>query len=190
MKKLLITGFDPFGGATVNPAWEAVQRLPEQIGEFTLEKMQIPTAFGEAAGIVIAKAEAYSPDAVICVGQAGGRSAVTPERIGVNMRSASIPDNRGVQPLEQPVVPGGPDGIFSPLPVYDMAKAIREQGLPGQVSNTAGTFVCNDVLYTLLHHFPSMPIGFIHVPWLPEQGSPSLELEKTVEALKAAIAAI
>ena len=192
MKKLLITGFDPFGGAAVNPAWEAVDRLPERIGDYELMKLQIPTAFGEAARLVIRQAEAWAPDVILSVGQAGGRSAVTPERIGVNMRSAAIPDNRGVQPLEQAIVPGGPDGLFSPLPVYEMAKAIRKQELPGQVSNTAGTYVCNDVLYTLLHRFRGTKtrVGFIHVPWLPQQGSPSLEPEKTVKALIAAIEVI
>ena len=190
--KLLITGFDPFGGASVNPAWEAVQRLPDSIGRYELIKLQSPTAFGEAARLVIARAEECRPDVIVCVGQAGGRSAVTPERIGINVRSATIADNRGIQPAGEPIVPDGPDGIFSPLPVEAMARAIREAELPGQVSNTAGTFVCNDVLYTLLHHLQGSGVraGFILVPWLPEQGSPSLELEKTVEALTAAVGAI
>lgn len=192
MKKLLITGFDPFGGAEINPAWEAVQRLPDTIGQFSLIRLQIPTVFTEAAERVIRQAESCCPDVILSVGQAGGRSAVTPERIGINMRSASIADNRGYQPLEEPVIPGGPDGIFSPLPVAKMAQAIWDRGLPGQVSNTAGTFVCNEVLYTLLYRFQGTAtrVGFIHVPWLPEQGSPSLELDRTVEALQAAISAL
>ena len=192
MKKLLITGFEPFGGAAVNPAWEAVKRLPERIGDYELMKLQIPTAFGEAAQLVLSWAESWKPDAVIAVGQAGGRSAVTPERIGINLRLATIPDNRGVQPAGEKVMLDGPDGLFSPLPVENMAEAIRKKGLPGQVSNTAGTFVCNDVLYSLLYRFKGTAVraGFIHVPWLPEQGSPSLELEKTVQALTAAIEVI
>lgn len=190
--KLLITGFDPFGGAQINPSWEAVQQLPDRIGDYELCKLQIPTVFDGAAQRVLERAAEWKPDVILCVGQAAGRSAVTPERIGINVRSARIPDNAGVQPQEQPVVAGGPDGIFSTLPVADMAAAICDAGLPGAVSNSAGTFVCNDVLYTLLYQYNGMPVrvGFIHVPWLPEQGMPNLPLEKTVEALTAAILAI
>lgn len=190
--KLLITGFDPFGGAQINPSWEAVQQLPDRIGDYELCKLQIPTVFDGAAQRVLERAAEWKPDVILCVGQAAGRSAVTPERIGINVRSARIPDNAGVQPKEQPVVAGGPDGIFSTLPVADMAAAICDAGLPGAVSNSAGTFVCNDVLYTLLYQYNGMPVrvGFIHVPWLPEQGTPNLPLEKTVEALTAAILAI
>lgn len=192
MKKLLITGFDPFGGESVNPAWEAVKRLPDTAGGFVLYKRMIPTVFSEAAQAVLAAAEAVKPDVILCIGQAGSRAAVTPERVGINVRSARIPDNAGNQPQEEPVVIGGPDGLFATVPVTSMAAAIREAGLPGQVSNTAGTFVCNDTLYTLLHHYLDTPVqvGFIHVPWLPEQGTPNLPLEDTVAALTAAITAI
>lgn len=192
MKKLLITGFDPFGGQSVNPSWLAVEQLPEQVGEFALCKLMIPTVFEKAAQIVMEKAAQIGTDVILCVGQAGGRSAVTPERIGINVRSASIPDNEGVQPVEVPVVEGGPDGIFATVPVYAMTQAIREAGLPGAVSNSAGTFVCNDVLYTLLHHYAGTKtrVGFIHVPYLPTQGEPNLPLEDTVKALTAAIEAV
>ena len=192
MKKLLITGFDPFGGETVNPAWEAVKLLPDTIGEYVLYKLEIPTVFGVAASTVLAKAEEIHPDVILCIGQAGTRNAVTPERIGINIRSARIADNTGNQPLEQPIVPNGPDGLFSTVPVKAMADAITAAGLPGAVSNTAGAFVCNDTLYTLLHHFQNTPVrvGFIHVPWLPEQGSPSLPLADTAKALEAAISAL
>lgn len=192
MKKLLITGFDPFDGASVNPSWEAVKLLPEQIGNFELCKLQIPTVFGLAAATVLEKAAKISPDAIICVGQAGGRAAVTPERIGINIRDARICDNTGISPKDEPIVPGGPDGLFSTLPVKAMIEAIQESGLPAAISNTAGTFVCNDVLYTLLHHYQGSGVrcGFIHVPYLPEQGSPSLTLEQTVQALTAAISAL
>lgn len=190
--KLLITGFDPFGGAQINPSWEAVQQLPDRIGDYELCKLQIPTVFDGAAQRVLERAAEWKPDVILCVGQAAGRSAVTPERIGINVRSARIPDNAGVQPQEQPVVAGGPDGIFSTLPVAEMAASISSAGLPGAVSNSAGTFVCNDVLYTLLYQYSGTPVrvGFVHVPWLPEQGTPNLPLEKTVEALTAAILAI
>ncbi len=191
MATLLITGFDPFGGEAINPAWEAVRRLPERIGPYRVHVLQIPTVFGLAAETVLARARELQPDVILCVGQAGGRSAVTPERIGINLRDAGLPDNRGNQPRETPILPGGPDGLFATVPVAAMAQAIREAGLPGAVSNTAGTFVCNDVLYTLLQACSGTPtrVGFIHVPWLPQQGQPSLPLEDTLAALTAAIEA-
>ena len=192
MGKLLITGFDPFGGETVNPSWEAVKLLPEQIGEYVLEKLQIPTVFARAAQTVLEKAEEAQPDVILCIGQAGGRSAVTPERIAINIRSASIPDNARNQPAEEPIVPDGADGIFATVPVAKMVQAIQAAELPGAVSNTAGTFVCNDTLYMLLHRYAgtAVRVGFIHVPYLPEQGMPNLPLEKIAQALTAAIEAL
>ncbi|MDD5954080.1 MAG: pyroglutamyl-peptidase I [Firmicutes bacterium] len=192
MKRLLITGFDPFGGAQINPSWEAVKGLPERIGACELTKLRIPTVFGTAAQTVLDKAAEVLPDVILCIGQAGGRGAVTPERIGINIRSAKIPDNAGNRPDGEPVVPAGPDGIFSTVPVDAMAAAICGAGLPGAVSNTAGTFVCNDTLYTLLYHYADTPVraGFIHVPYLPEQGTPNLSLEKIIQALTAAIQAL
>ena len=189
MKKLLITGFDPFGGESVNPSWEAVQLLPDRIGEYELYKLQIPTVFGVAPQQVLQEASLVNPDVILCIGQAGGRAAVTPERIGINVRSARIADNAGNQPKEELIVPNGPDGLFATVPVVKMAQAIQNAGLPGAVSNTAGAFVCNDTLYTLLHHYAgtSVRAGFIHVPYIPEQGTPSLPLEQTVQALIAAI---
>ena len=195
MKHLLITGFDPFGGETVNPSWEAVSRLPDTIGDYRLTKLQIPTVFSRAARTVLDAAKDDIPDVILCIGQAGGRDAVTPERIAVNMASATIADNAGISPKEEPILPGGPDGIFSTVPVARMAEAIREAGLPGKISNTAGTFVCNDTLYRLLHRFAgtAVRVGFIHVPWLPEQakeGAPSMELQDITAALTAAIGAL
>ena len=195
MKHLLITGFDPFGGEAVNPSWEAVSRLPDIIGNYRLTRLQIPTVFGLAADTVLAAAAKDAPDVILCVGQAGGRDAVTPERVAINMASARIADNAGNQPLEQPIVPGAPDGIFATVPVAAMAEAITAAGLPGKISNTAGTFVCNDTLYRLLHRFAGTPVraGFIHVPWLPEQakeGAPSMLLADITAALAAAIGAL
>lgn len=188
---LLITGFDPFGGETINPAWEAVKLLPEIIGNFCVHKLQIPTVFGLAAETVLEAAETIHPDVILCIGQAGGRAAVTPERVAINLRDARIPDNQGNQPVEFPIVPDGPAAYFSTVPVSRMAQAIRDAGLPGQVSNTAGTFVCNGTLYALLHRYTgtNVRVGFIHVPYLPQQGTPSLPLEDTVAALTAAIQA-
>lgn len=194
MKKLLITGFDPFGGESINPAWEAVRLLPDVIRDFELVKLEIPTVFGAAAQVVIDKADEIHPDAIISVGQAGGRAAVTPEMVGINLRYASIPDNMGALPCDIPIAEGGPAAYFSTLPVRAMAKAICDAGLPGAVSYSAGSFVCNDVLYSLLHRFDGTAVraGFIHVPFLPEQtvDKPSLPLEQTAAALRAAIEAI
>ena len=192
MKKLLITGFDPFDGASINPSWEAVKLLPDRIGDYEIHKLQIPTVFALAPRTVLDKAEKLRPDVIISVGQAGGRAAVTPERIGINVRDARITDNAGISPKDDPIVPGGPDGYFSTLPVRAMIEAIQAAGLPAAISNTAGTFVCNDVLYSLLHryHGTGVRCGFIHVPYLPEQGTPSLTLEQTVQALTAAVSAL
>ncbi len=188
---LLITGFDPFGGERVNPSWLAVSRLPDTIGKYSVHKMGIPTVYGEAAAKVLEKAKELQPDLILCVGQAGGRDAVTPERIAVNIRDARIPDNAGNQPRGEFVVSDGPAAYFSTVPVKEMAEAIRNAHSPAAVSNSAGAFVCNDVLYTLLHHYhgSTTRVGFIHVPYLPEQGSPSLPLEQTIAALIAAVQA-
>lgn len=195
MKHLLITGFDPFGGETVNPAWEAVSRLPDAIGPYRLTKLQIPTVFRTAAETVLAAAATDAPDVILCIGQAGGRNAVTPERVAINLMDARIPDNAGNQPTETPILPGGPDGLFSTVPVRAMADAIIAAGLPGAVSNTAGTFVCNDTLYRLLHHYAhtDVKVGFIHVPHLPEQakeGGPCMPLEDIIYALAVIIGAL
>lgn len=192
MKKLLITGFDPFGGEKINPAWEAVKLLPDRIGEYELCKLEIPTVFGLAGQRVLEMAQEARPNVILCIGQAGGRSAVTPERIGVNIRDARIPDNAGNQPRGEFCVQDGPAAYFATVPVIAMEEAIKAAGLPATVSNSAGAFVCNDVLYTLLHHYAGtdVKVGFIHVPFLPEQGTPHLPLEDTVKALAAAIEVI
>lgn len=188
-RKLLITGFDPFGGASVNPAWQAVRLLPDTIADFAIHKLEIPTVFGKAAETVLDTAERIHPDVILCIGQAGGRAAVTPERIGVNIRDAKIADNQGNMPRGEFCAAEGPAAYFSNVPVMAMAEAIQAAGLPGMVSNSAGAFVCNDTLYCLLHHYAGtdVKVGFIHVPYAPEQGSPSLPLEQTAAALEAAI---
>lgn len=194
MKDLLITGFDPFGGESTNPSWEAVRRLPDEIGGYRLWKQELPTVFGEAAEKVLATVETVQPDAILCVGQAGGRKAVTPEVVAINLREASIPDNRGNQIVNEPIVPDGPAAYFATAPVRNMVTAIREAGYPAALSYSAGAFVCNDLLYTLLHQAKVVPcVGFIHVPYLPEQakeGVPSMPLTDIVAALTAAIAVL
>ena len=191
-KRLLITGFDPFGGETVNPSWEAVRLLPEAVGAYRLTKLQIPTIFGQAAETVLTAARELRPDVILCIGQAGGRSAVTPEVVAINLQEARIPDNAGNQPMNVPVVENAPAAYFSTVPVRTMVKAIQDAGLPAALSYSAGTFVCNDVLYTLLHCFDGTQtqVGFVHVPFLPEQAkdnTPCLHLPQIVQALTAAI---
>ena len=195
MKQLLITGFDPFGGQSVNPSWEAVCRLPDEVGHWKLTKLQIPTVFGKAAQAVLEAAKAVMPDAIVCVGQAGGRAAITPEVVAINLREARIPDNAGNQPENLPVVEGGPCGYFATVPVRQMVQAMTAAGYPAALSYSAGTFVCNDVLYTLLHRFDgtATQVGFVHVPFLPEQAGdthPSLPLDGIIAALTAAITAM
>ena len=194
--KILLTAFDPFGGERVNPAREAAAALPEGVGGAEIVKLWIPTAFGQGADRVIRAMDDLRPDAVISLGQAGGRKAVTPERIAINWMDAHISDNAGRQPREQFIEAGGPDGCFSTLPVEAMAAAIREIGLPGEVSLSAGAFVCNEVMYRVLRHaaktMPDTRCGFIHVPFLPEQvrekpDKPCLSLRDMVRALTAAL---
>ena len=148
MKKLLVTGFDPFGGQPVNPAREAVLRLPDTVGGYEIAKLEIPTVFGLAAETVWKVADELRPHAILCVGQAGGRSAVTPEVVAINLREASIPDNAGNMPVDSPVMENAPAAYFATLPVRDMVQAVKERGIPCALSYTAGTFVCNDLLYT------------------------------------------
>ena len=197
--RILITAFDPFGGESVNPAREAMGLLPPEIGGSQLRKLEIPTAFGEAAGLVCREMDRLRPDAVISLGQAGGRKAVTPERVAINVADARIADNRGRQPVDQALVPGGPAAYFSTLPIKAMVERIRGEGLAGEVSNSAGTFVCNEVMYRALHHaagaMPHVRCGFIHVPYIPRQtaekpDTPSMELEDIVRALAAAVGAL
>lgn len=188
MKKLLITGFDPFGGETVNPSWEAVRRLPDRIGDIEITKMQIPTVFGKAFKCVLDAAQSMQPDFIICVGQAGGRKGVTPEAVGINLREAAIPDNEGNLIQNEPIIKDAPAAYFSTVPVREMVRNMKEAGLSASLSYSAGAFVCNDTLYSLLHHFEGTATrcGFIHVPFLPEQAkenTPSMTLDDIVLSL-------
>lgn len=189
MKTLLITGFEPFGEDTVNPSWEAVSRLPDTVGDWRVHRLRLPVVFGQAAERVIAEADRLRADAVISVGLAGGRKAVTPEMVAINLRHGRIADNAGNQPQDAPVDAGGPAAYFATLPVRAMAAAITDAGLPGAVSYSAGAYVCNDVMYSLLRHYENTPVraGFIHVPYMSGMGEPSLPLEQIVQALTAAV---
>ena len=193
MKRLLITGFEPFGGESTNPSWDAVCQLPAQIGTYELTKLRIPVVFGKAAETVIQAADMLCPAVILCIGQAGGRSAITPELVGINLRHASIPDNDGNQPQDKPIFADGDNAHFSTLPVRKMVAAINATGIPAQVSYSAGAYVCNDVLYTLLSHFQGSDtkVGFIHVPYsTDQQKTPAMALADIVKGLITAIESI
>lgn len=197
--KVLITGFDPFGGAAINPAYEAVKLLPDTIEGAEIHRLEIPTVF-EKDGEVLAKAiDEQEPDIVICVGQAGGRSDISIEKVAINLMEARIPDNEQQQPLNQVIHEDGETAYFATIPVKAMVSNVKEAGIPSSVSYTAGTFVCNDIMYRLLYlaekKEQTIKGGFIHVPYLPEQvvdlpvGTPSLPVETIAKGLEAAVAA-
>lgn len=196
--KILVTGFDPFGGEKINPAIEAVKLLPKRIEAAEIIKLEIPTIFNKSAEVVKQAIIQEQPDYVLNVGQAGGRRALTPERVAININDGSIPDNAGYQPLGEPIQPDGPAAYFTQLPIKAMVAAIRQAGVPASVSNTAGTYVCNHIFYQVQYmrdkEFPNLKAGFIHIPFLPEQAvknnQPSMALETIVKGLTAAIAAI
>ena len=189
--RLLVTAFEPFGGETVNAAQEVLARMPEEIGDTRLVRRVLPVAFDAAAEELRRAVAETAPDAVLCLGQAGGRTALTPERVAVNLRDARIPDNAGARPVDEPVVPGGPAAYFATLPVRAMTEAIRAAGLPAELSNTAGTYVCNTVMYTLLDLLakerPGVRGGFLHLPRAQESG---LTYEALVRGVEAAVRAI
>ena len=192
MKKLLITGFEPFGGEEINPSAGVLRLLPERIGEYKVETLCLPVVFGEAAEKALAAAERIRPDFLICIGQAGGRAAITPELVGINLRHAEIPDNSGRKPKDEPIIEGGQAAYFSTLPVRKMVEAIRAEGISAGVSYSAGAYVCNDLLYTLLYRFDGRAtrVGFIHIPYSEEQvKTPNMPLQDIARGLVAAIKA-
>ena len=196
--KILVTGFTPFGGEKINPSWEAVRRLPDHVGGAEIVKREIPTEFDASGAVLHGLLEQLRPDAVLCVGQYGGASCIRVERVAVNLRDARIADNAGRQPADEPVVAGAPDAYFASIPTRRIVDALRERDIPAQLSYSAGTFVCNNLLYCALHEstqrYPALRCGFVHVPFLPEQardgGAPSMSLKLMTEALTAAIGVI
>lgn len=196
---ILVTAFDPFGGENVNPALEAVKQLDETIGEHTITKLEIPTVFHESKDVIQHALEQHHYDAVLSIGQAGGRFNITPERVGINIDDARIADNKGNQPIDVAIQPDGAPAYFSNLPVKAMTEAIKKAGVPASLSNTAGTFVCNHVLYQLGYlsdkYYPNLQFGFIHVPFIPEQVTDkpvksSMSLDTITKGLTASINAI
>ncbi len=193
--KILVTGFDPFGGETVNPSWEAVKLLPDTIAGAEIVKKLLPTEFCRGEELLLAAMVEHNPDMVLCTGQAAGRGAISFERVAVNLRDASIPDNAGYTPADEAVCPGGESAYFVTLPVKAMAEAVKNAGLPAELSLSAGTFVCNDVLYTLLRRLDGSGTagGFVHLPLSPHQAAgktpppPSMEIDQMARGLEIAI---
>lgn len=196
--KLLLTAFTPFDGEKINPALEAVKLVKDRIGNLLIVKLEVPTVFGKSIDTVRDAIEREKPDFVLSIGQAGGRAEITPERVAINLDDARIPDNEGNQPIDEPIFPDGENAYFSTLPVKAMVEAIRKEGLPSSLSNSAGTYVCNHLMYGVLYYLDKRPVikaGFIHVPYIPEQTKnkkemPALELSEIVRGLEAAITAI
>lgn len=197
MKTVLITAFEPFDGETVNPSWEAVRELGgRELHGACVVAHQLPCEFGRSLQVLWQAIDQLQPEIVIAVGQAGGRAELSVERIGINVDDARIADNRGQQPVDEPVVPGGPAAYFATLPIKAMVAAIRAAGIPVAVSQTAGTYVCNHVMYGLLHHlqqhYPQTRGGFIHIPYLPAQaaahpGKASMAAETVIAGLEIAV---
>lgn len=196
MRHILVTGFEPFGGETLNPSWEVVKQLEGMtIDDCRVVTRQLPCVFGESLTLLNSAIDELNPTVVIAVGQAGGRVDITVERVGINVDDARIPDKRGRQPIDVAIVPDGPAAWFSSLPIKAMVAAMRKKGIPASVSQTAGTFVCNHVMYGLLHKISertNVKGGFIHIPYLPEQaaahaGAPSMAAQTVKAALEIAL---
>lgn len=191
----MVTGFEPFGGEAVNPSWLAARALAgKAIGGHPVVAAQLPTVFGAAIESLRHALLEHRPVLVLGTGQAGGRAAISLERIAINVNDARIADNARAQPVDTPVVEGGPAAYFTSLPIKAMLAALQRAGVRAEVSQTAGTFVCNHAFYGLMHELATQPGlggtrgGFVHVPWLPEQGTPSMALEELVRGLGIAIA--
>ncbi|WMM24168.1 pyroglutamyl-peptidase I [Tissierella sp. MB52-C2] len=194
--KVLITGFDPFGGEKINPAYEAIKDLEDNIGGAEIIKKEIPTVFKRSIVELEKAIEEEKPDIVICVGQAGGIYDITLERVAINIDDARISDNEGNHPIDEKIFEDGENAYFASIPIKAMTQEIRKGGIPASISNTAGTFVCNHIMYGLLYlidkKFPNLRGGFIHVPFLPEQvvdkgNVASMSTANITKALKLAI---
>lgn len=197
--KILVSGFDPFGGEKINPAIESVKLLPDEIKGAKIIKLEIPTVARKSLKKLEEVIEIEKPDVVINVGQAGGRTDITVERVGINMDDFRIKDNEGNQPIDEKIAKDGPDAYLVTIPIKAMVQKMIKNKIPASVSNTAGTFVCNHVCYGMAHlastKYPNMRTGFVHIPFLPEQvvdkrNMPSMPLEMIAKGLEYAIEAI
>lgn len=171
--KILLTGFAPFGGESINPSYEAIKLLPDTLDDCQLIKLEMPVSYDVCPQLLEWMIDHYRPDAVVCLGQAGGRTAITPEYVAINLMHGCIPDSSGVKYSDQPVIPDAPTAYFTRLPVREMVDDLQKNGLPGFVSYSCGTYVCNCLMYHLMHlidtKYPAMKGGFIHVPYSTEQ---------------------
>lgn len=197
--RILVTGFDPFGGEKINPAFEVIKKLKDKIEEAEIIKLQIPTAFYSSTNKIVEKMKEVKPDVVLMIGQAGGRFDVTVERVGINLDDARIPDNENQQPVDKAIDEEGQSAYFATIPIKAIVQEIRAKGIPASVSNTAGTYVCNHVMYGVLNHIYKnnldIKAGFIHIPFLLEQvvtkpNTPAMSLEAMVKAIEASLEAI
>ncbi|WP_423192681.1 pyroglutamyl-peptidase I [Cupriavidus sp. H18C2] len=197
-RTVLLTGFEPFEQEPINPSWEAVRALDgARFGDAVVVARQLPCVFGKAIDAMAGLVASLQPDVVI-VGQAGGRTELSIERVGINVDDARIADNAGAQPVDLAIAPDGPAAYFSTLPIKAIVRDLRAAGVPAMVSQTAGTFVCNHVFYGLMHTLAQRGLsgvrgGFIHIPYLPEQaarhpGAPSLALDTLIAGLRVAVA--
>jgi len=194
---VLVTGFTPFGGESINPSWQIASSLPSHIGGAEVRRLEVPTVFSRAIKVVTREIDKHKPVIVLCLGQAGGRAALTLERVAININDAVIADNAGIQPIDKPIVRNAPAAYFATLPIKAMLAAIQKLNLPASISNTAGTFVCNHLLYGVLHHLAkkqhTIRAGFMHVPYLPAQvvstaEQPSMSLADMCLGVEVAIA--
>ena len=187
--KALVTGFDPFGGGTINASTEVVRQLPSRIGHLEISVVQLPTSYARAPAALLEAITSFDPELVLCVGEAGDRTALCVERVAINIQDARIPDNDGAQPVDTPIVPGGPSAYFSTLPVRAAVAALNAAEVPAEISMSAGTFVCNQVFYTLMHlaALRGQPFcgGFLHVPQVAghERGGVSMALEDIIQGV-------
>ena len=197
--KILVTGFDPFGGEPINPAIESVKRLPDNIAGAEIIKLEIPTVRKKSLEKIEKAINEHNPDIILSIGQAGGRFDISIERVGINLDDFRIPDNEGNQIIDEPIFPDGENSYFVKLPVKAMVQNVQKNNIPASVSYTAGTFVCNHVLYGVMYliekKYKGKKSGFIHIPFLPQQvvdkrNMPSMELNTIVKGLTAAIEAI
>lgn len=189
MRKLLLTGFDPFAHYNINPSWEAVKALPDVIGNFAVAKLMLPNIYGTAGRLLVEEAERIKPDVILMTGMDSGSTKLHIDTVAVNLRDALIEDNKGTKPWGEPVAPGAPAAYFATIPTHALVKRLQKQGCPVHLGYCTGGYVCNDIFYMAARHFAgsNVKVGFIHVPLLPEMvfdEKLALPLEETVKILR------
>lgn len=197
--KILVTGFDAFGEDKINPSNEVIKKLPNKIDNVEIIKLEVPTVFYKSAKVIQKVLIEEEPNYILSIGQAGGRAEITPERVAINVDDARIPDNEQQQPIDEEIQSKGESAYFSQLPIKAMVHYMNEENIPSSISNTAGTFVCNHIMYQTIFltttEYPNIKAGFMHIPFIPEQvigrsNIPSMALEDIVRGTIAALKAI